>query len=52
MPSTARVQAVYSEHTELIAALEKKDALAIKAAVDKHVGHAMENFLKVYAGQL
>ena len=52
MPSTARVQAVYSEHAELIAALENKDALAIKAAVDKHVGHAMENFLKVYAGQI
>ena len=52
MPSTARVQAVYSEHAELIAALENKDTLAIKAAVDKHVGHAMENFLKVYARQI
>ena len=52
MPSIVRVQAVYGEHEELIAALEKKDALAIKAAVDKHVGHAMENFLKVYAGQI
>ena len=52
MPSIIRIQAVYSEHEELIAALEKKDALAIKTAVDKHVGHAMENFLKVYAGQL
>lgn len=48
MPSNTRIQAVYAEHNELISALVEKDVMAIKSAVDKHVGHAMENFLKVY----
>lgn len=52
MPSIDRIRDVYKEHEELIASLKAKDVLAIKAAVDRHVIHAMENFLKVYSDQL
>ena len=45
MPRQERVQTVVGQHEALIRALETKDAVALKKAVDVHVNSAMENFL-------
>lgn len=45
MPRQERVQIVVGQHEALIRALETKDVIALKKAVDVHVGSAMENFL-------
>lgn len=52
MPRQERVCAVYEEHKLLMEAIRAQDKLAIKAAVDTHVGHAMENFLATYSAQV
>lgn len=45
MPRQERVQTVVGQHEALIRALETKDVVALKKAVDVHVNSAMENFL-------
>ena len=44
-PRQERIRAVVGQHEALINALESRDVLALKKAVDVHVNSAMENFL-------
>lgn len=48
-PKPERIRTVVGQHAALIDALESKDPLAIKKAVDIHVGSALENFLTQFA---
>jgi DNA-binding GntR family transcriptional regulator len=48
-PKQERIRTVVGQHAALIDALESKDPLAIKKAVDIHVSSAMENFLTQFA---
>ena len=48
-PKQERIRTVVGQHAALIDALESKDPLAIKKAVDIHVGSALENFLTQFA---
>lgn len=48
-PRQERIRAVVDQHESLIAALESKDVLALKKAVDVHTISALENFLMQFA---
>ena len=48
-PRQERIQTVVGQHEALICALESKDVIALKKAVDIHVGSAMENFMAEFA---
>ncbi len=44
-PVPARIRIGIEQHEKLIDALEKKDALLVKMAVDEHIKSALENFM-------
>ena len=48
-PKQERIRAVVGQHEALINALESRDVIALKKAVDIHVGTALENFLTQFA---
>lgn len=48
VPWESRIQDVVKEHDALIAALESKDIIQLKTAVDAHANQAMKNFIKQY----
>ena len=52
VPDVERIRVIATEHDELISALETKDYVALKRAVDTHVITAMENFLAQYAQEM
>lgn len=50
-PRLERIRSAVEEHEALIRALEERSSAAIKAAVDVHSSHAMENFIQQYTGE-
>lgn len=52
LPSIERVKQVAIEHEKLIEALEKKDVIEIKKAVDEHGNNAKINFMNEYEAAL
>lgn len=48
-PRQERIRAVVGQHAALIDALESRDVIALKKAVDNHVNSALENFLTQFA---
>ena len=49
IPWESRIRDVIEEHDALIDALESKDIIQLKAAVDTHANQAMKNFIKQYS---